>query len=155
MKLLFKIPVLFLLSLFLFSSCSDDDGPEPTILEGSWASSSQNSVYYDADENVLFESTDNDPVIYYDFRRNRVVEREGTTTTTTGTFSIIEQDGKSYINITPDEDLQGFPGALIEIVEVTDTEMTLQTETPFALYEENGDLKEADNLVTTVVFEKQ
>ena len=153
MKHFLRIPALILFSCLLLVACDDSDEPEPTILEGDWRSSVQTAVYYDAAGTILFESTGNDTSTVQVYRGNRMVERVGTDPGTSSTFQIFEQDGKDYVTYTP-IDLQGLPGFTFELVEVTATKMTLRSETPFALYNENGELKEADKVVETEVFVK-
>jgi len=153
MKLLFKAPAFFLLSILLLTSCEKDNEPEPTILEGKWISVEQKSVYYDEGGNVLYEVSNNDPVIKLEYNRNKMIEQAGTSSSVTSTFSITQENGKDYITYTPDN-AQGFPGAKMQLIEVTDSQLILQTVTPFGLYEENGEAREADKLVKTIVYDK-
>lgn len=151
MRKLFLLPVLFLLML---TSCKEDEGdpaPSNTVSEqikGTWITTNQSYKYYDASGQEVHEERD-DTTTVFSFDGSRVTSTDDTGGGMSGTYTITQADGKSFINLTEDNQTRQ-----MEILSIGSSAMIWTSEEDNAQYFDNG-LKSADHAVVTVSFSKQ
>lgn len=147
MNYLRLVPFLFFLVLF---SCKDT-APAPGVesqLKGTWLTISQSHRYYDASGNMVHEEVDSSGTLF-DFDDYRVTTTYSTGTTTQSLYTLLESNGRNYIQLTRDGLLQTY-----EITSIGDSVMFWSTEIEEAECPDNGS-KTAGHATTTTRFSRQ
>ncbi|GAB3537221.1 hypothetical protein GCM10027443_29740 [Pontibacter brevis] len=147
MKPLRLLPSLFFLALF---SCKEV-APAPGVsdqLKGAWLTVSQSYRYYDASGQLVHEEVDSSGTLF-DFDGYRVTITYGTGTTTQCLYTLLESNGRNYIELTRNGLLQTY-----EITSIGDSVMSWGTEIEEAECPDNGS-KTAGHATTTTRFSGQ
>ncbi|WP_162055009.1 hypothetical protein [Pontibacter pamirensis] len=150
MRKLLLLPVLFFLIL---TSCKEDDGdpaPSNTVndqIKGTWVTTNQSYKYYDASGQEVYEERDDTNTVF-SFDGSKVTSTYDTGGGMSGTYTITQNDGKSFINLTEDSQTKQ-----MEILSIGSSAMIWTSEEDNAQYFDNG-LKTADHAVITIDFKK-
>ncbi|WP_026897396.1 hypothetical protein [Daejeonella oryzae] len=145
-----RLILLSLLALFTASACKKDqkkeiNKPVSEQLHGTWLTISENSAYFDASNNKVFEqnSTPGTKVIINE-NINKFDNQDKAVFSSA--YSVSNVNGKNYISFTQNGSTQTY-----EVVYVDTKMMTWKQEKTNQTYNDNGE-KVASKQVTTINF---
>lgn len=151
MKKLFLLPVL---SLLIFTSCTDDNeeaAPQTLSeqIEGSWVTIDQEYNYYDENGQLVHEEREDTPTTFT-FEGSNITIEYGDGDTEQGSYTISEIGGADFIDLSSNLRIGQY-----EITSFNESAMTWEARLEYYPYDAGTTTEIADHAIITLDFRRQ